>query len=68
MQIKAVSRTATISEIDLYVYTFVIHESNYRREWHRGWGVFQVAWLMEEIFGDHIERWFRTGKGLNIVS
>jgi len=32
MQIKAVSRTATISEIDLYVYTFVIHESNYRRE------------------------------------
>jgi len=35
MQIKAVSRT-----IDLYVYTFVIHESNYRREWLR---VFQVA-------------------------
>lgn len=32
MQIKAVSRTATI---DLYVYTFVIHESNYRKEWLR---------------------------------
>lgn len=43
MQIKAVSRTATIFEIDLYVYTFVIHESNYRREWLRGRGIFQVA-------------------------